>query len=388
MRDLLLGRPIRDMDMVFDGPEQSFLQDHPEARKVKEAPVPIYIAGNCEFSPVSPDGLKADMLRRDFTINALALAWDGILYAHPQAFADLAGMVLRPASSTALRDDPVRALRAARLSAAFPEFFPHKETLAQMRALEPQELASIAPEQVGREVLKACLASKPGNFLRLLNAGQCMLPWFEELAKAHAIPAGPPAFHQDTSVLEHTAVVMDGTARSFLAPENLPFQPATAFLRVKAPYAFEEARSLAVWMALCHDLGKTATLAEILPKHIGHEARGETLALALGERLRLPRLYIKAGALAARLHMKAGRYQILRSGTKTDLLMAVHSSHVFVPFFFMAAQDSHNPALPEEAQNDLETILAVKLPEEQKNQGFLSGKLLRDLRSKALAAKR
>lgn len=390
VRDLLLGKPIRDMDIVFEGPEQCFLQEHPDARMVKEAPVPIYISGGFEYTQISPGGLQADMLRRDFTINALALAQDGTLHAHPQAFDDLAGKIIRPASPTALHDDPVRAFRAARLAATFPEFAPHADTLAQMKALGNPVLGAVAPEQAGREVIKACSAARPGNFLRILSAGKCMEVWFEELAMAHATPAGPPGFHQNASVLEHIAMVMDGTAQIFLeaGAKSVPSLPATLFRQEEAPYTFEEARALAVWMALCHDLGKNTTPKELLPRHLGHEKRGEELAAKLGERLRLPRLYIKAGKLAARLHMKAGRYHLLRPGTKTDLLMAVHSAHLFIPFFFMSARDSHNVLLPLEAREDLDTLLAVKLPAERQNQGKFSGNLLRELRSNALAVAR
>lgn len=41
--------------------------------------------------------------------------------------------------------------------------------------------------------------------------------------------------------------------------------------------------------ALCHDLGKGTTPADILPQHIGHEARSVLLTQALCERLRVPK---------------------------------------------------------------------------------------------------
>jgi tRNA nucleotidyltransferase (CCA-adding enzyme) len=53
---------------------------------------------------------------------------------------------------------------------------------------------------------------------------------------------------------------------------------------------------------LCHDLGKGATPAEILPRHIGHEQRSVDLAQALCERWRVPGECRELALLTAREH--------------------------------------------------------------------------------------
>ena len=183
VRDLLLGLPLRDVDVLFDGAEQEFIQANLRARKVGDMPHPVYILDGCEFSPMDAGGLEADMLRRDFTINALALEANGVLHAHPQTFSDLERKVIRPASANAIADDPIRAFRAARLAATLPDFTLHPDSLAQMRGLSREALSSIAAEQVGKETLKACRSAKPGNFLRALAAGDCR--------SGHRVPFGP-----------------------------------------------------------------------------------------------------------------------------------------------------------------------------------------------------
>ncbi len=419
VRDRLLGRPVHDIDVVFDASEQEFIQRNPEARKVCSAPCSIFLLHGTEYTPLRPAApsvrpapglfalsgpdlprplpaqdpgkdhpaapreerpaalseehlaaLRADIGRRDFTINALLLSETGLLLAHPLSFADLRDRVLRPASPAALAGDPVRAFRAARLLAALPSFSAHADCLAQMRALGPA-LAGIAAEQVGRETLKACLAEKPGNFPRLLHAAGCLEPWFAELAGAGEKTAGPFPYH-DSSILEHTCRVMDATAEAARAAGHA--DPSS------------RQRSLAVWMALCHDLGKNLTPAFLLPRHAGHEKAGEAPALALGTRLRLPRLYIRAGILAARLHMKAGRYGELRPGTKVDLLATLHAAGMLKPFFLMAGADSGRPEILSRALDDCARMLRVFLPPEWENQGEISGKRLRELRSQALAS--
>ncbi len=415
VRDLLLGRPVRDIDAVFDVPEKEFIQRNPAARKTRTLPHPIYLLHGQEFTPTAEGGPAADVLRRDLTINALLLSAEGVLFAHPRSFQDLRERILRPASPEALAADPVRVFRTARFSAELPDFTVHPDCLEQMRALRRSSaLADIAAEQIGRETLKACLAEKPGNFLRLLLRGECLAPWFAELAEADARPAGPPAYH-DASVLEHICRVMDATAalavpgRSSAAVVNTKRQTVAADVHglpltegypplpdngyfppfLATPQLPENAtRALAVWMALCHDLGKCLTPPDELPHHRGHESAGTALANALGTRLRLSRRLIKAGELAAKLHMKAGNYNTLRIGTKVDLLVELHAARILRPFFLMVAADAETPDLPERAEADCTRIMAVSLPEEWQNRGEDSGRRLRELRCQALVEKR
>ena len=376
VRDLLLGRPMRDADFIFTGPAEAFILRYPAARKTKDGSHPIYLLNGQEYSGLAPrlplrEALAEDLLRRDFTVNALLLADDGVLHAHPGALDDLRERVLRPASATALWDDPVRAFRAARFAASLPGFAVHTDTLEQMRGLGKEGLLDrIAAEQVGNEVRKACLGGAPGNFLRILHQGGCLEPWFAEFAKAAAIPAGPPRCH-DADVLEHSARVMDACVR-LCVKDGLP----------------DRERALAVWMALCHDIGKCATPPDLLPRHIGHERSGESLARDLGTRLRLPALFIKAGALAARLHMKAGGYEELRPGTRVDLLMALHGSGLLRPFARVVAADCGRRELPDNMERDYALILSVSLPKAWQNRGEASGARLRELRAACLAAGR
>lgn len=370
VRDLLLGRQVRDLDVAFAASEAQFIQRNPAARKVSRNSHPVYILDGVEHSPVFGKDIREDLLRRDFTINALALDAHGVLYAHPQALADLSAGLIRPASPAALDNDPVRILRAARMAATLPGFHLTSETVQAMRAVSRDGREAVPAEQAGKETVKACLAGRPGNFLRVLDEGESLSPWFAELEGAGKIPAGP-ASHHSLSVLGHTAEVMD-LAAGVAAREGFS----------------DQERLMTVWMALCHDLGKAATPKELLPRHHGHEHRGEEAVQALGKRLALSNKLIKAGSLAAGLHMKAAQYTDLRSGTRVDLLMALHGQDLLKPFFFMVEADSSQRGLYTLAERELRIILEVSLPEAWRNQGELSGIRLRELRGQALASRR
>jgi tRNA nucleotidyltransferase (CCA-adding enzyme) len=363
VRNQLLGLPVRDRDyLVLDATVEDFLKAHPAAKPVGKT-FPVFIYNGEEYSFPRGKDLEQDLARRDFTINALAqeICGDesGALFHHPLGLQDIQARILRPASERSLSDDPLRAYRAARFLAELPGFAAHPElVLAMRRTASSGTLGQPYAERVGQETLKACAGARPGEFLRLLDQGNCLAPWFAELSSASAIPAGPPK-HHDSSVLEHTAQVMDALAGD----------------------------PMAVWMGLCHDLGKASTPAAELPRHLGHEERGETLAKALGERLRLPTRLVNAGSDAARWHMLAGRYPELRDATRVDLLFRLKSRGVLREMFRLVHADKGQDHLPE-AQADLDAALTAALPPEARDQGERSGQLLRALRIQALRKSR
>jgi len=356
VRNILLGLPVRDRDyLVLEATVEDFLLAHPTAKAVGKT-FPVFILDRQEYSFPRAASLEGDLALRDFTINAMALDTDGRLFCHPHALDDLQAKLLRPASPASIPEDPLRVLRAARFLAELPDFHPHADLIADMRAAcASGKLVTPYAERVGQEVQKALAAAHPGEFLRVLDQAGCLLPWLAELDGASGIPGGPPKYH-DSSVLEHTARVMDRLAGD----------------------------PLSVWMGLCHDLGKVLTPTEILPRHIGHDLRGEAAALALGNRLRLPMRLIHAGADAARWHMVAGNYPELKASTRVDLLTRLKSRGVLREMFRLVQADKGRDH-GERMRSDLAAILAVTLPPEARDLGEKSGEALRALRIRALS---
>lgn len=357
VRDELLGRKTKDRDyVVFQATEDRFLQHFPGARKVGRKAC-VYIVGGDEYTLTEAPDITADLLQRDLTINAMARDDAGRLFSHPLALSDLEHKILRPVSEKNFHADPLRIFRAARFTAGLPDFRVHQSLLPVMQAVgQTGRLAGLAAERVGHETRRACHGRQPGNYLRLLSQTGCLSPWFAELQNAKTIPAGPKPVH-DGSLLAHTVQVMDSLA----------------------------GEALEVWMGLCHDLGKTVTPPGRWPHHHDHARAGQALAVAMGHRLKLPRRFILAGAIAARWHMTAGDYDHLRTGTVVHLLTTLHKSFLVEALFSLVAADK-GIDFRLQARKDLQTILSVRLPEKHRNRGDRSGEILHHLRCEAIDA--
>jgi hypothetical protein len=123
VRDELLGRPLVDLDIACDEPEQAA---RAYARRVGGTPFPLSERHGAwrvalrdgrtvDFTPLR-DGVEADLATRDFTINAIARPLGGGDDVDPfGGVEDLAQGVIRAVSEHVFGDDPLRLLRAVRL---------------------------------------------------------------------------------------------------------------------------------------------------------------------------------------------------------------------------------------------------------------------------------
>jgi tRNA nucleotidyltransferase (CCA-adding enzyme) len=106
---------------------------------------------------VVPADLSADLVRRDFTVNAMALAiWQermGELFEFPDATADLAARLLRVTHDNSFIDDPTRLLRLLRYGARLGfTAEPHTEALARS-AIERGAPTTVSGARIGDELM-------------------------------------------------------------------------------------------------------------------------------------------------------------------------------------------------------------------------------------------
>lgn len=334
VRDQLMGRAASDRDYVVCCVcEQDFLTKFPAARKVGNS-FPVFLqeieGEKCEVAfarterktgrgytgfavSFDPDvTIEDDLFRRDTTMNAMALSLPSRQLIDPyNGQADIANRVIRAVSGH-FREDPVRALRAARQAAQFA-FTIEPGTTEQMRACGP-ELAEEPKERITAELGKALAAPVPSVFFRALDAAgllEIIFPWISRLRGK----TQPAAFHPEGDAFEHTMMVLDDVAR-----RNE---------RVEVRFA-----------ALMHDAGKGLTPPEMLPHHYGHEEKGLAVLKEMNSVMTLPSLWYKCAEFAIREHMRPCR--MTQPGKVTDLLVRLDRHPLgFDGFSAIIAADNH-----------------------------------------------
>ncbi len=213
VRDLLLGRPSLDFDLVVEGdaiglakalsahyggqvvaygrfgtakwcpPDQSDSLDLVSARTE-------YYERPTAMPTVESGSIKLDLHRRDFTINTLALRLDGRhygeLYDYWGGLDDLRQGVIRVLHSLSFIDDPTRLLRAVRFEQRFG-FRIAARTLQLMEEAQPH-LKQVSGERLRHELdLILSEAQAPAmlsrlNALGILTAIHPALPWNDEIS--------------------------------------------------------------------------------------------------------------------------------------------------------------------------------------------------------------
>ncbi|MDQ6751768.1 MAG: hypothetical protein M3Z33_13590, partial [Actinomycetota bacterium] len=163
---------------------------------------------------VTASSLDADLARRDFTVNALAMALDGPepgrLRAAPGGLEDLAARRLRVLHDASFTDDPTRLLRlvryAARLSFAIE---PHTYELA-VRALDAGALGTVSTPRIGDELMHLMRETRAPAALRL--AAELRLDHrlhrdlrFDAALAADVLALLPPGARRDLALLAVTA---------------------------------------------------------------------------------------------------------------------------------------------------------------------------------------
>lgn len=320
VRDMVMGRAAHDRDYLVCGmlPDE-FTALFPEARRAgKSFPVFLLEIGGavCEvaFARVERKtgrgytGFEArcgrditveqDLVRRDTTINSMAMDDEGRIIDPYGGAADVGRKIIRATSAAHFAEDPVRALRAARQAAQFG-FEIEPATLALMGRCA-EELRAEPAERKFAELEKALGSPAPSRYFRALLAAGLLAQEFPHAA-ALIGKSQPPEYHPEGDAFEHTMLVTDAAAARGASPE-------------------------AVFAALLHDIGKGTTPESMLPHHYGHEERGLVLLPEIAAALKIPKRWRKCAEFVIREHMRAS---LVKSPAKIrDLVRALENGPI------------------------------------------------------------
>jgi poly(A) polymerase len=229
VRDAFLGRPVNDLDFTTDARPDDILRivtPLSEAQwdmgrefgtigaLVLGEPVEIttYRADAYDGETRKPvvefgDTLEADLTRRDFSVNAMALRLpDRVLVDPSGGMEDLLAARLRTpgAAQVSFGDDPLRMMRAARFTSQLG-FTPTPETVAAMTELAPR-ISIVSVERVSAELSKLLLSDSPRAGIQLLvdtGLAAIVIPEIPALK----LEIDEHAHHKD--VYEHSLTVLD-----------------------------------------------------------------------------------------------------------------------------------------------------------------------------------
>jgi len=184
VRDALLGHERADLDLVVVGDHLALaralggeLREHDRfgtATVTVEGRTVDVARARAESYPypgalpeVRPAGIDADLARRDFSVNAMAVALSapGELIDPRGGEEDLRRGLLRVLHERSLADDPTRALRAARYAARLG-LEPEAGTLDQIRAAD---LNAVSADRIEAERRKLAVEPEPGRGFELLD---------------------------------------------------------------------------------------------------------------------------------------------------------------------------------------------------------------------------
>ena len=248
-----------------------------------------YSADSRKPAVVFGDHLGGDLMRRDFTVNAMALDMtSGELLDSFGGRDDLEHRVLMTPSTPELSfsDDPLRMLRAARFAAQL-DFRPAPEVVAAMTDMADR-IEIVSAERVRDELIKTIMAPNPRAGLNLLvvtGLAEHVLP------ELPALRMERDEHNRHKDVYEHTLTVLDQT----IDLED----------RLGGPDL------IARLAALLHDIGKPRTRrfepgGKVSFHH--HDVVGAKMATKRMQALRFPNDQIKAVAKLVELHLRFHGY--------------------------------------------------------------------------------
>lgn len=310
VRDAFLGREIHDLDFTTSAlpaeierivaPLASAVWDVGRAfgtiaAQCGDSTVEIttYRADSYDGNSRKPevafgDSLEGDLVRRDFTMNSMALTLPGLVLVDPcGGLQDLLDGVLRTPMSPeeSFSDDPLRMMRAARFASQLGVEV-HPDATAALTSLAPR-LADISAERVRDELVRTLSTGNPRVGLEILvdtGLAELVVPELPALR----LETDEHAHHKD--VYQHTLTVLEQAIDEEQRRE--PGSPPDIVLRLAA---------------LLHDIGKPATRrfedgGVVTFYH--HDVVGSQLAKKRLRELRFDNDTISAVAALIELHLR------------------------------------------------------------------------------------
>ncbi len=306
VRDLILKRERDEIDFLVVGDGESYARAYAEKLGIKKVDIFRnfgtahfrYGDFNLEFvgarresyrkesrkPQVTAGTFEEDILRRDFTINTLAVSVSkkdfGTLVDKFNGLDDIKKKIIRTPTDPLITfdDDPLRIMRAFRFASQL-KFKVDDKVMEAAREMR-ERLRIVSQERISDEFLKIMASSKPSVGLKLLYNSGVLDVIFAEAAKLGGVEQRKDYHHKD--VFLHTCEVVDNISK---VTDN-------------------------VWLrfaALVHDIAKPPTKRFVEGTgwtFHGHEELGARMMKSIFKKLKLPFSKLEYVEKLVRLHLR------------------------------------------------------------------------------------
>ena len=336
IRDVLLQRTVKDIDIVIDGEikpifsrlrrslgAQAFMLDDERqtGRIIHHLSEDTIIT--IDLVKMNQFGLKTDLSERDFTVNAIALD----LHHPEQWFDPLSGIhdleqkKLRCCSERSMILDPLRILRGIRFSLGYQIRI--EETTSILMKAAAENLTKVSSERVRDELFKILQSGLPLKGMQLMDELDCISPILPELNALKNVPAVQPhvlaLWDHSLKVMEYLNLIVQGlidiqqqsqnpnkylekcilTLRMFAEPFQALFSTEYPENRTR--------HGLLLLAALFHDTGKPTKMvmgADQRMHFYGHEEASSLLVVNRAKALCMSRQEVDYLTRVVKNHMR------------------------------------------------------------------------------------
>lgn len=321
VRDMMMGLDPKDKDYVVVGSTPAQMLEAGFSKVGADFPVFLHPETGDEYALARKERstgngyidfevdfgehvtLEDDLMRRDLTINSLAIELEDddnyLVHDYFGGQDDLHNKVLRH-TSDAFLEDPVRVLRIARFRARFgSDWTIAKETKDMIFNMGRRGvLDHLQPDRVWKEMSRALMEPHPRLFFDTLLECDVLQIVFPEIYRLKtALEA--LRYHPEGDAYEHTMLCLTQAAK----------------------FEFDHGIRFAV---LVHDIGKGITPRNELPKHYGHDVKGVPLVKDFANRLRVPAKIRDQAMKATRYHMYLHKLNTLNPKTYVKMFDAMN----------------------------------------------------------------